>query len=179
MTPLASLFAAAFSIIWVDPYGDDPYLPDAFPKGGVETNLVSLAAARGEIETVSFSVRPERAMRKVDFVPSDLAGPDGAAIPASAADFALVKVWFRAGGRWTTSWCGRTGRPELIPDLVLHDDDLVRVDEKGTNMFLRIDYPSGPAYVDIRHRGRDSHFEHDLHPVRDAKKFIQIGRAHV
>ena len=66
MTPLASLFAAAFSIIWVDPYGDDPYLPDAFPKGGVETNLVSLAAARGEIETVSFSVQPARDLRKVD-----------------------------------------------------------------------------------------------------------------
>ena len=48
MTPLASLFAAAFSLIWVDPYGDNPYLPDAFPKGGVETNLVSLAAARGD-----------------------------------------------------------------------------------------------------------------------------------
>ena len=172
MTPLASLFAAAFSLIWVDPYGDDPYLPDAFPKGGVETNRLSLAAAQGEIETISFSVHPERDMRKVDFKPSELTGPGGAVIPADAADFALVKVWYRAGGRWTTSWCGQTGKPTLIPDLILHDDDLIRVDEQATNLLLRIDYPDGPAYVDIRHRGRDSHFQHDLHPVRDSKKFV-------
>ena len=129
MAGLSSLFAAAFSLIWVDPYGDTPYLPNAFPAGGIETNQVSLAAAKGEIETVSFSVKPERDMKKVDFVPSDLVGPGGSKVAASAADFALVKVWYRAGGRWTTSWCGKMGSPELINDLVIHDDDLIRVDE--------------------------------------------------
>ena len=144
MTALALLFGA-FTLWWVDPYGDKPYLPDTPPPGGVVTNVLSCAAAQGEIETVSFSVQPARDLRKVDFVPSDLRGPGGATIPASAADFALVKVWYRAGTRWWNSWAGRMDAPELINNLVLHDDDLVRVVEsedaaKRTNL-LRIDYP--------------------------------------
>ena len=172
MTSLAAALSAALSLIWVDPYGETPYLPDAFPKGGIETNRLGLAAAIGEIETLSFSVLPARDLSKVDFVPSALAGPDGATIPASAADFALVKVWYRAGGRWITSWCGKLGQPELINDLVIHDDGLIKVDEANQKLYLRVDYPSGPQYVNIRDKGRDSHFNHDLQPVRDAKAFV-------
>ena len=176
MNTLALLFGAAFSIWWVDPYGLKPYLPDTPPEGGFVTNVLSCAAAKGEIETISFSVKPERDMKKVDFVPSDLTGPGGAVIPASCADFALVKCWYRAGERWNTSWCGHVGKPELINDLVIHDDDLIRVIE-STNytertIKLRIDYPEGPAYVDMRKHGRSGRFAHELHPVRDPKKFV-------
>ena len=165
------ILASAFSLWWVDPYGDTPYLPDAEPKGGVVTNVLSLAAAKGEYETVSFSVRPARDMKKVDFVPSDLTGPGGAKISAREADFALVKVWYRAGGRWRTSWAGNTGKPELINDLVLHDDGLIRVDEEEKSISLRIDYPHGAEYVDMRKRGA-AHFDAALHPVMDAKRFV-------
>ena len=165
------VIASAFTLWWVDPYGDTPYLPDAEPKGGVVTNVLSLAAAKDEFETVSFSVCPARDLKKVDFVPSDLTGPGGAKIPASAADFALVKVWYRAGGRWSTSWAGSPGKPELINDLVLHDDNLIRVDEQEKTISLRIDYPHGTEYVDMRKRG-GPHFNSSLHPVMDAKKFV-------
>ena len=176
MTALALLFGA-FTLWSVDPYGDKPYLPDEPPYQGVVTNALACAAAQGEIETISFSVQPARDMREVDFVPSDLTGPGGTAIPASAADFALVKVWYRADSRWWNSWAGGVGNPTLINNLILHDDDLVRVVEsedvaKRTNI-LRIDYPEGPAYVDMRKHGNaGSGFNHSLHPVRDAKKFV-------
>lgn len=169
-----SAATAPLSFIWVDPYHEDPNLPYAFPPSGIETNSISLAAAIGEVETVSFSVLPSRNLKKVDFVPSDLKNSSGDILPASAADFALVKVWFRAGDRWLTSWAGRTWAPELINDIVIHDNDLIRVDEKTTNQYLRIDYPDpvGTKYVDIRNKGKDSHFDYDLHPVRDPKKFV-------
>ena len=176
MNTLALLFGA-FSLWWVDPYGDKPYLPDTPPEGGIVTNALGCAAAQGEIETISFSVQPARDMRKVDFTPSALTGPGGATIPASAADFALVKVWYRADSRWWNSWAGGTDKPRLINNLILHDDDLVRVVEsediaKRTNI-LRIDYPEGPAYVDMRKHGNaGSGFNHSLHPVRDAKRFV-------
>ncbi len=177
MDAVALLFGAALSLWWVDPYGDKPYLPDSPPEGGVVTNVLSCAAARGEIESISFSVRPERDMRRVGFAPSDLVGPGGAHIPASASDFALVKVWYRAGGRWRTSWAGNRERPELINNLILHDDDLVRVveseDYAKRTILLRIDYPEGPAYVDMRKHGGVGHnFNHDLHPVIDPKAFV-------
>ena len=177
MDAVALLFGAALSLWWVDPYGDKPYLPDSPPAGGVVTNVLSCAAAKGEIESISFSIRPERDMGKVGFVPSDLVGPGGAKIPASAADFALVKVWYRAGGRWHTSWGGGREKPELINNLILHDDDLVRVvedkDYAKRTILLRIDYPEGPAYVDMRKHGGVGHdFNHSLHPVVDPKKFV-------
>ena len=176
MNSLSLLLSAALSVWWVDPYGDKPYLPDAEPAGGIVTNVLSLAAARGEIETVSFSVKPSRDLKQVDFIPSDLTGPGGAVIPASAADFALVKVWYRADGRWTTSWSGHTGRPTLINDLVLHDDDLIRVVESDDiaqrTILLRLSYPEGPVYVDMRKHGGSGRFRHELFPVMDAKKFV-------
>ena len=104
MSNLALLAGAALSLWWVDPYGDKPYMPDAEPDGGVETNALACAAAQGEIESLSFCVRPVRDMRKVDFRPSDLAGPGGAVRPASCSDFALVTVWYRADTRWWNSW---------------------------------------------------------------------------
>ena len=52
MNTLALLLGAAFTTWWVDPYGDVPYLPDAEPHGGVVTNVLSCAAAKGEIETL-------------------------------------------------------------------------------------------------------------------------------
>lgn len=176
MNCFAVVIAAAFRIWSVDPYGIDPYLPDAPPKGGVVTSTLSCSAAKGEIETISFSVEPERDLKMLDFIPSDLIGPDGAVIPASCADFALVKCWYRAGYRWFTSWSGAVDKPELINDLVIHDNDLIRVVE-STNMnertiLLRIDYPEGPAYVDMRRHGSKKFFFHDLHPVKDAKKFV-------
>ena len=177
MNTIALAFASAFSVWWVDPYGDKPYLPDAEPAGGVVTNVLGLAAARGEIETVSFSVRPDRDLARVDFIPSDLKGPDGATIPASAADFALVKCWYRAEGRWGTSWSGHTGRPTLINDLVIHDNDLIRVQEgedyDDRTILLRMSYPEGPVWVDMKKHGRaNTHFRHEVFPVMDAKKFV-------
>ena len=177
MSAAALILGASLSLWWVDPYGDKPYLPDSPPAGGVVTNVLSCAAARGEIESISFSVRPARDMRRVDFVPSDLVGPGGAKIPASAADFALVKVWYRAGNRWSTSWGGDRDKPELINNLIIHDDDLVRVveseDYAKRTVILRIDYPEGPAYVDMRRHGGVGHdFNHSLHPVVDPKKFV-------
>jgi len=173
----AATWGEMFRLLWVDPYTDVPYLPDKAPKYGVETNILSCAAAQGEIETISFSVEPSRDLKKVDFVPSELIGPGGARIPASAADFALVKVWYRAGGRWRTSWCGSLGNPELMNDLVIHDDDLVRVVEDKENwkrtIKVRIDYPEGPAYVDMRKHGES--FNHGLHPIRDTKTFVPFN----
>lgn len=172
MNTLPFLFASAFRLLWVDPYSEKIYLPDADPEGGVETNVLSCAAAKGEIESLSFVVVPDEDLAKVDFRPSDLKGPNGATIPASAADFAQVKVWYRSGGRWWNSWCGALTNPELVNEMILHDDTLVKVDEAKKINYVRGDYPSGTVYMDMSSPGRDSRFEHGLHPVKDTKEFV-------
>ena len=165
---------AAFNIFWVDPYSSEKYLPDADPAGGIVTNELGLAAARGEIETVSFVVCPDADAAGTDLVPSALTGPDGATIPASSVDVALVKAWYRAGGRWSHYWAGDQTHPELANTLVLHDDALVKVDRETKTNYLRLDAKDGPRYADISRRDRSTPFNHDLQPVADAKAFVPM-----
>ena len=163
---------AALTVFRVDPWFHKPILPDADPEKGVVTDTIPFAAAKGEIEAISFVVNPDADYAKVDVVPSDLIGPGDARIPASAADVALVKVWFRPGGRWISSWKGDQANPEPINNLGLHDDALIKVDWENKVNYLRGEYPDGVYYMDISRRDLDTHFNHDCEPVKDAPKFV-------
>ena len=163
---------AVLTVFHVDPWSNKTFLPDADPDGGVVADSISFAAAQGEIEAVSFVVKPDADYEKVDVVPSDLIGPDGAKIPASAADVSLVKVWFRPGGRWNSSWRGNQAKPEPINNLVLHDDALVRVDWKNKINYVRGESPDGPYYMDMSHTELKTHMNNDCEPIRDAPKFV-------
>jgi len=168
----AFLILSALTVFQVDPWCNKPFLPSADPAGGiVVTNGISFAAAQGEFEAVSFVVRPDEDVAEVDVVASDLVGPGGAKIPAAAADVASVKVWFRPGGRWNTSWSGDLSHPVPINNLILHDDTLVKVDWEKKINYLRADYPDGLTYLNMR-GWRPTHFDHDLEPVKDAPKFV-------
>ena len=170
-----SLFVAALKIFWVDAYSSEVFLPDADPTGGVVTNVVSLAAAQGEIESVSFVACPDRDEEKVDFVPSDLIGPGGAKIAAELIDFSLVKVWFRPKDRWWNSFRGDLAHPALMNNLILHDDALVKVDFENQVNYLRADYPDGTRYLDMSHTDKKTAFQYDLQPVADAPKFVPMN----
>ena len=163
---------AVLTVFRVDPWCNKPFLPDADPAGGVVADTLSFAAAKGEIEAVSFVVNPDADYAKVDVVPSDLTGPGGARIPASAADVALVKVWFRPGGRWNTSWAGDLSKPTPVANLVLHDDALVRVDWEKKINYLRGESSGGTYYMDMGRNDLKTHFNNDCEPVRDAPKFV-------
>ena len=170
MNTLAIL--AALTVFRVDPWCNVPFLPDADPAGGVITDTIDFAAAKGEIEAVSFVVRPDADYEKVDVVVSDLKGPGGATIPATAADVSLVKVWFRPDGRWNSSWRGNQAKPTLINNLVIHDDALVKVDFEEKINYLRGSYPDGPVYLDMSHTDLQTHLNNDCEPIHDAPKFV-------
>ena len=163
---------AALTVFHVDPWFHKPILPDADPEGGVVTDTISFAAAKGEIEAISFVVKPDADYAKVDVVPSDLAGPGGAKIPASAADVSLVKVWFRPASRWNSSWRGNQAKPELINNLVIHDDALVKVDFENKVNYVRGEYSDGPYYMDMSHTDLKTHLNNDCEPIHDAPKFV-------
>ena len=174
MGGLIFLAAAAFKLFWVDPYSHEIFLPDADPKGGIVTNALGMAAAQGEIESLSFVVSPEKDLKKVDFVPSDLMGPGGAKIPASEIDFALVKVWFRAANRWGSYWTGDQSKPKPIGDMIIHDDSIVKVDYEAKREWLRVDYREGSRYVDVSSRESKSKFDYHMQPVHDAERFVPM-----
>lgn len=166
--------AAAFKLFWVDGYSAERFLPDSDPVGGVLTNELGMAAAQGEIESMSFVLNPELDIPRATFKVSDLVGPGRTKIPSSAVDFALVKVWFRAEGRWQHYYAGNRSKPTPINELILHDDSLVKVDWTEKKNYLRVDYPSGSRYFDMSSKDCKEPFNCSLQPVRDAARFVPI-----
>jgi len=73
--------------------------PEDAPLEGESIGGLELACAPGEYEGVNFAVRPLKDLGILKIELTDLAGPGGAAIPASAMDLRLVKEHLqRAGG---------------------------------------------------------------------------------
>ena len=173
MNVTLSILAAAWTVFQIDPFYTKPHPRDAAPEDGRETTELTAAAAIGEIEAVSFMFRPDKAMTKLDLVPTDLKGPGGVAIPAAAVDVRTVKVWWQDRERWTSyyNWEKYAKKNALLPDILLHDDALIRVDEAGTNNYLRMDYPEGTRYVCVS-EDTPGDFNDDLEPVRDAAQFV-------
>jgi hypothetical protein len=86
-------------------------------------------------------------------------------------DVKVIKIWYQAGTAWYSYFADSTGR-ELVPELLLNDENLVKVDMKTKENYLRVDYPQpkGPAYVWISNPlSIDVPLNDHLEPVRDAK----------
>lgn len=101
-------------------------LPDAIPVDGVERGEVRLIAARGEYEPASFVVRSDTDLGKVQFTVGQLVSEEGEVFPADALDLRVVKVWYQNGNGWYSYFADTEFK--LCPELLLHDEDLIRVD---------------------------------------------------
>ncbi|MCQ2388330.1 MAG: hypothetical protein MJ138_01295 [Kiritimatiellae bacterium] len=168
----AMLLLAAISLYKIDPYWVNPHMHDAKPDDATETSELKAWAARGEFESVSWVACADGDLPKFDVVRTDLAGPGGAKLPASAIDVKTVKVWFQPAGFWTTTWAGNIWRPEPIPALVLHDDTLVKVDYSNKVNYVRFDYTSGSIYTRMSGPDRTEWLNYTREPLADAEDYV-------
>ncbi len=113
-------------------------LPDKIPEDGVKNGPLNVILAKGEFEPASFVVQPLRNVNGVRIAPTDLKDASGHTIPASAVDVKVVKVWVQTGCAWYSYFADSSGR-ELVPELLLNDETLVKVDEKNLENYLRTD----------------------------------------
>jgi len=118
-----------------------------YPVDGKLGGPLRIVAAKGEFESASFLFYPFADASKVDLKLGDLVGANGK-IPASAIDMRVVKIWYQAGTAWYSYFADSTGR-ELVPELLLKDENLVKVDHKTKDNYLRVEYPAprGVEYV--------------------------------
>jgi hypothetical protein len=130
----------------------------ALPFGSIaavrDVGILKARAAIGEVEPVSFVLHATEAISGIALStePSS-GGADARALPAEWVETFVVKSWFQASDR--TVYKGR--RPYLVPELLLTDDDLVRVDlERKTNE-LRIDRSGRREYVPMNAPGDALH----------------------
>ena len=168
----AVLLFAAVSAFSLDKFSLTPHLPDAKTDDMQPMTSLSLAAAKGEIESESFVLTSDEELEGVDLVPSDLKC-GSAKIPASAIDLKVVAVVWKYPNAWMSIKQRRSADEHaLIPCMLVHDEKLIVRDDKTMTNYLRGDYEGGVRYINMSTAECPERFNDDLHPVRDAKRFV-------
>ena len=122
-------------------------LPHTAALEGQVTGKVQLTACPGEYEPASLVLWAPEDLSEVLLTPGDLEGPQGK-IPAQNVDIKWVKCWHQ-GGNAPYGIGVERGKKALIPELLLHDDALVKVDYENQRNHLKLAFPDGPKYVPI------------------------------
>ena len=132
----------------IDPMTNEMILPHT-PVREQREPEVRIAACRGEFEPASF-VLLSRGVNtsNVMISSSDLVYGEHV-IPSANIKVHTVKVWYQENGAWSSHRVKKARRPTLVPELLLHDDDLVVVDRVKQKNFVKLHFPEGPSYVSI------------------------------
>lgn len=149
-------------------------LADTYPSDGALGGELRLVAAKGEFESASFQLFSFEDLEGVQLEVSPLIGPDGSVVPAADVDLRVVKTWLQCGNAWN-SYFYDYGK-KLVPEFLLHDEDLFRVDLAAQRCYARVgkDY----VWIDVPQEFGGETFDpvnddfHDapaLRPVRLAK----------
>ena len=117
-------------------------LPTTEPTDGVKSGVLGFVAAKGEFEPASFVIKSDKAAKKVVLTPTDLKNGKGDTIPASALDLKVLKIWYQAGTGWHSYFADTTGRT-LVPELLLNDETLVKLDPVKKDNYLRVTNAQG------------------------------------
>ncbi len=128
------------------PIRDDRILPRQVPVPATVGATVRLTAAPGEFEPATCAVFACEDLEDVLVEAGDLR--DGSkTIAASAIDIRVVKAWYQNG---ITTIGFRKDQRVLVPELLLKDDDLIRVDHEGQRNLMRMRDDEGRVtYVDM------------------------------
>ena len=146
-------------------------LPDVLPPDARISSELRVVAAQGEYESVSFVVAPRADVERFELRASSLAGP-GDRIAASDVDIKVVKCWYQAGTAWY-SYFADSNRRELVPELLLNDETLVRVEREKRENYLRV----GGEYRWISYP-RDQAveaFNYLTEPVADSETLLPVA----
>ena len=119
-------------------------LPDIYPDDGTPGGAVRIVMARDEYEPGSFLVYGLEDLGKVQFSPGEFRTADGKVFPAGDLDLKVVKCWFQNRNAWY-SYFGDTDF-KLCPELLLNDEDLIRVDLAKKANYARLDDGDGKSH---------------------------------
>jgi hypothetical protein len=139
-------FPGLYSFV-VAPFSPRPILPTTTLPADRISAALSFTATPGEDEAASFVLRPVQDMDNVTFRASELKAADGSTLPAEALDLKLVKCWYQGPAAWRNEAPGKAP-VVLVPELLLHDDALVKVDETAQKNYVRYGTGAAATYVD-------------------------------
>ncbi len=145
----------------VDPFDEVAILPDSPIPVEALSQRVTLRGAPGEWLTASFVLRPlQRDVEALDVEISALTGESGE-IAGDAVDLRAVKCWYQGTSAWSALRLGGERTPILVPELLLHDPDLIRVDEQAQHNYLKLNRDGESDYLQIS--GNEvEHYEEEI-----------------
>ena len=134
---------------------------------------LSLSACPEEYEPLSFVVTPSYDIEALTVTCSNLTSGNGV-IPSTAIDIKLVKCWYQAGDGWAPQRVQSVQGKVLMPELLVNDDNLVRVDLENTRNLLRVADPNTgrQRYQDVTVKNNDT-LTREL-VVRDATSLLPV-----
>lgn len=137
--------APALSIYRWDAMGADRVMPFGDGRLGTEAEALQVRLSPDEYEPVAFAIRATNALEDIRIDIGDLATEQGSSFAHGALEVKLVKAWYQAGSRAVR----RSGRRHLMPELLVNDDGLIRVDRAGQHNFIRIEQDGVSRYIRI------------------------------
>lgn len=149
----------AYSV--VDPMGAEQFFRDTkLPEERLNGKLLAVAA-QNEYEPFSFVVKPLCDIKNFAPVIEPLKQVNGnSVIPSSAIDIRIVKVVLARDGQYQ---CG----------VLLHDDEMIKIDHDTMTMFMRLSFPDGMKYFDASKKKPFKLQELDSKnfPIYDSREF--------
>ncbi|MBC8355289.1 MAG: hypothetical protein H8E66_25210 [Planctomycetes bacterium] len=143
-------------------------LPDCFPDvPGKAGAALRLAGCRDEYESASLAVYARDDVQQLRLEISDLRSGDHV-LPRSAFEAWVVKCWYQAG----RDVMFHDGVKRLVPELLLKDDALVRVDTKNETNAVRSTAENGSTRY-LPASGKDPNALEGLRPI-DATKLQPV-----
>ncbi|MBO4345004.1 MAG: hypothetical protein J5833_04575 [Victivallales bacterium] len=169
--------AGGFSFV-PDVFSGVPILPESRIDEELMGNRLEFTATPGEYEPATFVLRMMQDAQKVVFETSDLKGAKGTRIPASALDLRIVKCWYQGPAAWRNEAAGKRP-PILVPELLLKDDALVRVDYEKEENWLRHGRGTDAKYENVSTLDDNNNFWQKTmtvseYPIYDAKELQPI-----
>ena len=95
---------------------------------------MSLAGCRDQYISASFAITAKTNLTNFLATAGTLSDSAGHSIPASAVDIRAVKCWYQSGA--PAEYFRIAGERHLTPELLLHNDNLVRVDLAARQNYL-------------------------------------------
>lgn len=148
--PRKEIEANGAAVFVIDnPVNDIPILPnDQYVPGRPGADDLLVTAAIDEYESASIVVKATASNIKGLLVTcGTLRHEDGSnVILPDEIDIRAVKCWYQAGSAWLDIAQDKQTR-RLVPELLLKDDSLVRVDMEKQNNYLKLWFPDGAKEV--------------------------------
>jgi hypothetical protein len=147
-------------------------LPTSLVAGRTVAKSLALSACTEEYESASFAVATSGDVEDLTIACSHLTAPEGV-IDKTQIDVKLVKCWYQAFGEpWSGGVSFQRGKV-LLPELLVNDDDLVRVDLENKRNMLRVADPKTDALRYEDATGENPNLTADL-VMRDADMLMPV-----